>query len=61
MKTFVLLMMVWTLSGHSAGSVASAEFATQSACEFAASQARIKFAGFQTSFYYVCVPKNDRP
>lgn len=61
MKSFILLMMIWTPTGYSTGSIGSAEFASQSACEFAASRAREKFTGYKSTIYHVCVPKDDRP
>jgi hypothetical protein len=57
---YILLMMIWTPSGHTAGSISSARFASKPACERAAAAAKQKFEGWQVSFYHVCEPEGDR-
>lgn len=58
MNAYVLLMLMWTPSMHTAGAVTSAEFTNKSSCEVAALAAKKKFEGWGTEFYWVCTPKD---
>lgn len=57
MSVYILLMLMWTPSMHTSGSIASAEFSSLERCQEAAAAASKKFNGFGSELYSVCVPK----
>jgi len=62
MNPYILLMLMWTPSMHTGGSVNGVEFADRPSCEAAAQAAKKKFEGWGTEFYWVCAPKDaSRP
>lgn len=54
---YVLLMLMWTPSMQTSGTVSSAEFSSLDKCEAAAQVASSKFNGWGSTLYHVCVPK----
>jgi hypothetical protein len=57
-KTFILIMLMYTPSAHTAGSVSGVEFANKASCEQAAAVAKKEFDGWSSTLYHVCVPKD---
>jgi hypothetical protein len=55
---YVLLMLMWTPSMHTAGAVTSAEFANKASCIAAAQSAEKKFNGWGSTLYWTCEPKD---
>lgn len=57
MQIYILLMLMWTPSMHTSGSVTSAEFTSLEKCNQAAEIAAKKFDGWGSNLYHVCVAK----
>lgn len=54
---YILLMLMWTPSMHTSGTVSSAEFSSLERCEQAAQAAAKKFDGWGSNLYHICVQK----
>lgn len=55
--TYILLMLMWTPSMQTSGTVSAAEFSSLEKCEAAAVVAAKTFDGWGSNLYHVCVPK----
>lgn len=55
---YILIMLMYVPSGHTAGSLVTAEFSNAASCQAAGDAAKSKFDGWGSTLYFVCSPKS---
>lgn len=55
---YVLIMLMYVPSAHTAGSITTAEFSNAAACQSAGTAAKKEFDGWGSTLYFVCAPKS---
>lgn len=55
---YVLIMLMYVPSGHTAGSITTADFHNAAACQAAGEAAKKVFDGWGSTLYFACAPKD---